>query len=79
MPKTLSKFIRDELKMHGWENIGRASLDGFIWASAGMTMHIVPSRMGKMYHLTITKMSETTTMFITEQVLLDLITEGERK
>jgi len=79
LPSQLSKFIRDELKLHGWENIGRASFDGFIWASNGMTMHIVPSRMGKMYHLTKTKMSDTTTMFITEEQLLQQITEGETK
>ncbi len=79
MAKQLSKFIRDELKLHGWENIGRGALDGFVWASGGMSYHIVPSKMGKMYHLSVTKMSETTTIFITEQVLLDLITKGERK
>jgi hypothetical protein len=79
LPKQLSKFIRDELKAHGWENIGRGSFDGYIYASAGMTMHIVPSRMGQMYHLTTTKMSDTITTFITEEQLLQHITEGEPK
>lgn len=79
MTKNLSKFIRDELKMHGWENIGIGSFDGYIWASNGMVYHIVPSKMGKMYHLTINKMSKSTTMFITEQQLLTEITKGERK
>jgi hypothetical protein len=79
LPKQLSKFIRDELKLHGWENIGRGSFDGYIYASAGMSIHIVPSRMGKMYHLTKTKMSETTSTFVTEEQLLQHITEGETK
>ncbi len=79
MAKQLSKFIRDELKLHGWENIGRGQLDGFVWASGGMSYHIVPSKMGKMYHLSVTKMSDTTTIFITEEQLLHHITKGERK
>lgn len=79
MTKQLSKFIRDELTLHGWENIGRGSFDGYIYASAGMTLHIVPSRMGKMYHLTKTKMSDTSSIFITEEQLLQHITEGETK
>ena len=79
MPKQLPKFIREELAMHGWENVGTYALDGFVWQSAGIELHIVPSRMGKMYHVSKTKMSESTTTFITEAELLSLLTEGERK
>lgn len=79
MPKQLSKFIRDELALHGWVNVGRAAFDGFAWQSNGIELIIVPSKMGKMYHVTRTKMSDTSTTFITEYALLTLITEGERK
>lgn len=79
MPKKLSTFLRAELSQNGWEQIGRGMLDGFVWVSNGIELHIVPSKMSKMYHLTRTKMSESSTSFITEQVLLDIInTQGEK-
>ncbi len=77
MPTKLSSFLKAELAMNGWEGVGRGALEGFVWRANGIELHIVPSKMGRMYHVTYTKMSEGWTKFIHEPVLLELITKGE--
>lgn len=74
--KSLPKWLRDELGLLGWNNQGRGMTDGFIWVKDGVMLHIVPSTMGRMYHVTKEKMSERETMFIHEPQLLQLI-EGD--
>lgn len=64
--------------MHGWMEIGKGMMQGYIYVKDGVEIVIVPSTMGRMYHLTRTKMSETTTTFIHEPELLRVIeTEGD--
>jgi hypothetical protein len=76
--KSIPNFIKAELKMHGWMEIGKGMMQGFIYVKDGVELVIVPSTMGRMYHLTRTKMSETTTTFIHEPELLRVIeTEGD--
>jgi hypothetical protein len=76
--KAIPNFIKAELKMHGWVEIGKGMMQGFIYVKDGVELVIVPSTMGRMYHLTHTKMSETTTTFIHEPELLRVIeTEGD--
>lgn len=76
--KAIPGFIKAELKMHGWMEIGKGMMQGYIYVKDGVEIVIVPSTMGRMYHLTRTKMSETTTTFIHEPELLRVIeTEGD--
>jgi len=73
--KRLSNFLQAELKGNGWENSGTGMLDGYVFATNGKQIHIVPSKMGKMYHLTEDKMSVTSSSFVTEAQLLKVITD----
>ena len=72
--KTVSKFIQDELKLAEWKEIGTEGLDGYVWRKDGIQILVVPASMNKMYYLTWTKMSESWTKFVTEEVLLELTT-----
>lgn len=74
--KTLPKWLRDELVLLGWKSEGAGMLEGYVWVKDGQMLHIVPSTMGRMYHVTKEKMSERETMFIHEPQLLQLI-EGD--
>lgn len=78
MPTKLSNFIKDELRMHGWMEVGKDVMQGFTFVKDGVQIVIVPGDRSRMYHFTRTKMSETTNTFITEQELLKVIeTEGD--
>lgn len=50
--------------------------EGYVWVKDGVMLHIVPSQMGRMYHVTKEKMSERESMFIHEPQLIELI-EGD--
>lgn len=79
MPKPLSKFLLSELKSYGWKTTAEPA-DQFTYIANGIELQIVPALVNKMYYLTRTKMSDTTTRFINEGELLELIaTEGDRK
>lgn len=73
--KKLPKFIVDELRRAEWNEVGRGALEGYVWQREGVELHIVPGSLGRMYHVTYTKMSEGWTKFLHEPVLLELITE----
>lgn len=76
--KALPKFIQTELTTHGWVEIGKGHMQGYIWVKDGVELKIVPGSLARMYHLSRTKMSETTTTFIHEPELLRVIeTEGD--
>jgi hypothetical protein len=79
MTKPLPKFLLNELKNHGWKDTAEQTpMPTYI--TNGIELQIVPARLNKMYYLTRTKMSDTTTRFINEDELLELIeTEGDRK
>ena len=74
--KKLPKWLADELRLLGWKSEGRGMQEGYIWVKDGVMLHIVPSQMGRMYHVTKEKMSERESMFIHEPKLLELI-EGD--
>lgn len=74
--KPLPKWLLDELRLLGWNSAGNGMQEGYIWVKDGVMLHIVPSQMGRMYHVTKEKMSDRETMFIHEPKLLELI-EGD--
>jgi hypothetical protein len=74
--KSLPKWLQDELVMLGWKEVGQGMRKGYVWVKDGVMISIVPSTMGRMYHVTREKMSERESMFIQETQLLALI-EGD--
>ncbi len=71
--KKLPKWLVEEAQSHGWNEVGRGALEGYVFQREGVELHIVPSSMGRMYHVTYTKMSEGWTKLLHEPIVLELI------
>lgn len=74
--KKIPKWLADEMRLLEWKEAGVGLMEGYVWVKDGEMLTIVPSDMGRMYHVTKEKMSERETMFIHEPQLLALI-EGD--
>ena len=74
--KKVPKWLADEMRLLGWKAAGNGLMDGYVWVKDGEMLTIVPSEMGRMYHVTKEKMSERETMFLHEPKLIALI-EGD--
>ena len=74
--KKVPKWLADEMRLLGWKTAGSGLMDGYVWVKDGEMLTIVPSEMGRMYHVTKEKMSERETMFLHEPKLIALI-EGD--